>query len=152
MYLQFTFKYTSFVMIAILCPQLHTYIHTYIHNRNLSHLDNNDLHHVTPRGKVFLDKLTVRSASQESPRPLFNPKVHHRVHKSQPPVPILSQMNSVHILLPYFHKIHFNIILPYADCLGFPSCLVLQAFQPPPHSVSTQYVRGQFCVKLRGSF
>jgi hypothetical protein len=29
-----------------------------------------------------------------------------------PPVPILSQMNPIHILKPYFHKIHLNIVLP----------------------------------------
>jgi hypothetical protein len=42
---------------------------------------------------------------------LWNLKVHYRVHKSSPPVHILSQMKPMHSLPPYFLKINFNIIL-----------------------------------------
>jgi len=46
-----------------------------------------------------------RSASQEIPRLLWNPKVHYHVHSSPPLVRILSQTRTVHTVTSRFSKI-----------------------------------------------
>ena len=51
------------------------------------------------------------SASQESPRILWNQKIHYRIHNSSPPVPLLGQINAVHAPTQFLN-ILFNIILP----------------------------------------
>jgi hypothetical protein len=70
------------------------------------------------------------AASQEIPRILWNSKVHYRIHKCRPPIPIMSQLHVslVHNLTSHFLKIYHIILFPSSLCLpsgffpsGFPT-------------------------------
>jgi hypothetical protein len=57
-------------------------------------------------------KADCHSACQKYPAFLWNPKVHHPVHKIPPLDPSLSQLNPVRPIDPNLPKVHLNVILP----------------------------------------
>ena len=74
-------------------------------------------------------KTNTSSAIQEIPLILWNSEVHYHTHNSQPPVPVMSQINSIHPP-SHFLKIYFNIILPSTP--RYFKCFLPRMFQLKP--------------------
>jgi hypothetical protein len=58
------------------------------------------------RSWALPEKLPIVQPFRNFPAILRNPKVHHRVHKSLPLVPILSQIDPAHTIASYLSKIN----------------------------------------------
>jgi hypothetical protein len=91
------------------------------------------------------------AAIQELSTILWNRKVHYRVHKSPPLVPILIQIGPVYTNLSCLSKIHFNVIYPTYFQVFLVASLLL-AFPPKsymlsssPHSSYTPFPPHPFC-------
>jgi hypothetical protein len=91
-------KFYLFILLYIYLFMIYVTIHTYLITYSMEQ---------SPSCEA-----NIFSASQEIPRILWKTKVHYRIHKCPPPVPILSQHDPVRTPTSHFLKIHLNIIFP----------------------------------------
>ena len=111
-------------LLTVLITFLITYFLTYFLNYLLTHLLTYLLSYSMQHSPSW--EANRFSASQEIPRILWNPKVHYRIHKCPPPVPIL--MNSTQSIPSHPTSWRSILILSSHLRLGFPSGLFPSGF------------------------
>ena len=65
---------------------------------------------LTPRSRVLLEKQTGSQLVKKFPLILWKLKVHYRIYKCLPPLPILNQLDPIHTTTSHLLKIQHNIM------------------------------------------